>query len=282
MTTPPTDSPEFALLQDIARELSVGEVIFPTFVEVTMRIRELVNDPNLSMNRIAKMVAGDPLLAARVVRLANAAAYKASSDTITDLGFAVTRIGLDTLRSLMYAIAISQLRVSKELARYQDISRKLWEHSLETAALAHVIAKKCSRIPPDKAMLAGLVHDIGAFYLFYRLAVAPHGIPDSQLISLVYQWHEEIGYAVLSALDQPQEIVEAVKSHDVPREITVIRHLADVVYLANLYAGLDTRWYADESVEYQHPAALELAGVSLNEIIEESRAEIEEIKAAFT
>jgi HD-like signal output (HDOD) protein len=284
MNTTLADSPEFALLQDIANELSRREVVFPTFVNVAMRIRELINDPDLNMARVAKMVAGDPLLAAKVIKLANSAAVNLAGDPITDLGHAVTRIGLDAVRNLMYAIAMIQLRSSKELVRYQELSKKLWMHSLQTAALARIIAKNCSRISPDKAMLAGLVHDIGAFYLLYRLAMSRHGLPEDELLPLIYQWHEGIGCAVLAALDHPEEITDAIKAHELPREVSAIRSLADVVYLANHYAGLDVSWYAlpgEEPAQAETPTPFDQAECSLPEIIEESRAEIEEITAVF-
>jgi HD-like signal output (HDOD) protein len=282
MTAIPT---AFAFLEEIAAELSKREVVFPTLVDVTFRIRQLLGDPNLSIGRIGKMVAAEPLLAARAIKLANSVAYNPGGDAITDLNKAITLVGLDAVRNLIYSLAMAQLSRSKEMARYHDVALRLWEHSLETAAMAHVIARKCSRLGSDTAMFAGLVHDIGAFYLLYRLAVSQQTFPDHEVMPLVVEWHEEIGYAVLSSLQLPGEIADAIKFHDVKRaEVRNIRFLSDVIYLANLFAGGDRCWSTGEDLvpsrEELQPY-IDLATCPLPEIIGESRVEIDGLKAAL-
>ncbi len=275
----------FAFLQEIADELSKGEVVFPTFVDVTIRIRELSSDPDLSVQRIARMLSADPLLAARALRLANSAAFNVGGSNVSDLNSAVIRIGLNAVRNLMYSVVMDQLRRSKEMVRYHESARQLWDHTLDTAALACVIAKKCTRISAEKALFAGLVHDIGAFYLLYRLAVSRQDIPEADAIPLVVQWHEEIGYAVLSSMDMPEEITEAMKSHEVERpDMHAIRFLGDVIYLASRFASRDSPWYTSQGIApawSEDQPMVEIPGCSMEEIIAESRSEITSIKSAF-
>lgn len=274
----------FTLLQGIAAELSNKEVVFPTFVDVTMRIRQLVNDPNLNMDRIARVIVADPVLAARVIKLANSVAYNAGGVPIQELKSAALRIGLEALRNLMYSTAMDQLRRSKELVRFHGLAQKLWDHSLETAAIAHVLARKCARISPDKALFAGLVHDIGAFYLMYRIAQAGEKIDEAEAIPIIFEWHEEIGYSVLATMEMPEEVCEAVKGHDLARPVTAIRTLGDVIHLANRLAGLDKPWYPDAQLSealIRETAQVDVSGCALAEVLEESRSEIEGIKAAF-
>ena len=47
----------------------------------------------------------------------------------------------------------------------RNLSSRLWERSVNVAALAYVIAKKMTSLNPDEAMFAGIVHDLGRFYL---------------------------------------------------------------------------------------------------------------------
>jgi HD-like signal output (HDOD) protein len=274
----------FEFLREIAAELSTGKLVFPTFVDVAFRLRQLSSDPDLSIERIANMVGAEPLLAACTIKLANSAAYNPGGHTMTDLHKAVILIGLDAVRSLMYSLAMQQLQRSKEMARYHEVAHRLWDHTVETAAMAHVIAKKCSRIDSEKALFTGLVHDLGAFYLLYRLAISGREFPDSEAMPLVVEWHAEIGYAVLTSLDLPEEIAEAIKFHDVER--TEIRHvwqLSDVVYLANLFAGGDRSWFADEGATMppKTQPVIEIPDCPLPDILAESRAEIDSLKTAL-
>jgi HD-like signal output (HDOD) protein len=275
----------FGFLREIATELSTGKLVFPTFVDVAFRLRQLSSDPDLSIERIANMVAAEPLLAACTVKLADSAAYNPAGHTITDLHKAVILVGLDAVRSLMYSLAMQQLQRSKEMARYHEVAHRLWDHTVQTAAIAHVIAKKCSRIDGEKALFAGLVHDLGAFYLLYRLAISGLEFPDSEAMPLVLQWHAEIGYAVLTSLDVPEEIAEAIKFHDVER--TEVRHvwqLSDVIYLANLFADGDHSWFggADAAMAPMAQPVIELPDCPLPDVLAESRAEIESVKAVLT
>ena len=116
---------------------------------------------------------------------------------------------------------------------------------LRTAAAARVLAATHTRINREDAMLAGLVHDLGAFYMLYRAARYPElrERPDTARY-LILQWHESIGVALLNALGLPEEVVNAAADHDQPRTESpkTLRTLGDAVYLANLLAGAHFEW----------------------------------------
>ena len=71
------------------------------------------------------------------------------------------------------AIAMKQMLMSRSMVDFDELTRKLWEHSLHSAAAAYVLAKRMTRINPDEAKLAGVVHDLGAFYMLYRALQYP-------------------------------------------------------------------------------------------------------------
>ena len=64
---------EQAFLHTITQELERGELRFPTSMEVTMRVMEALDDPDMDLGRLSTMVSAEPLLAARTVALANSA-----------------------------------------------------------------------------------------------------------------------------------------------------------------------------------------------------------------
>ncbi|MFZ4536991.1 HDOD domain-containing protein [Propionivibrio sp.] len=92
---------------------------------------------------------------------------------------------------------------------------------------------------PDECMLAGLVHDLGAFYMIYRAAqYAELRMRPDTVSHLVAQWHESVGSSVLNSLRMPAAIVEAVNELDEKRPIPItLENMNDVVYVANLLAG---------------------------------------------
>ncbi len=232
----------FRMLEDIASELS-GEIVFPSYFDAVLRIRNALRDPEASVERIVALVRTEPLICARLLQLANAAAQ--GGGEIRELNGAVVRLGINAVRNAALAVAMSQLVRSKELVPFADMSRTLWLHTLRAAAAAEVIAAALSRIKPDEAMFAGLVHDIGAFYMLYRAAQYEElRIRPDTVRHLITQWHESIGESVLFALKLPEGIVEAVRHHDQPRALLQDnpRNLGEVVYAANLLARADFEW----------------------------------------
>ncbi|MBK7326254.1 MAG: HDOD domain-containing protein [Propionivibrio sp.] len=148
------------------------------------------------------------------------------------------------MRTTALAIAMNQLLRSKDMAIFSDLTRALWDHSIRTAAAARVLAQNFTRINPDEALLAGLVHDLGAFYMLYRAVQYPElrVRPDS-IKYLIVQWHEGIGVTLLDTLGMPKEIVNATIDHDQPRLAPItVRTLADIVYVGNLIAGAHFEW----------------------------------------
>lgn len=229
----------FQMLADIAKELSGDEVVFSTHFDTIIRLRSILRDPDLSSQQIASALATEPLICTKLLRMANSVAFNPGGQQFVDLKSAIIRLGLNAVRNTALAVATAQLLRAKGMSEFSDLTRHLWEHSLATAAGARVIASKLTRVNPEEALLAGLVHDLGVFYMLYRATLYDElrKRPDT-LKHLIMQWHESIGVSLLNALGVPAEIVEATEEHDRVRPPpSPIRTLTDVVYVANMLAG---------------------------------------------
>lgn len=233
----------FQMLEDIAKELS-GEVVFPTYFDAVLRLRKVLQDPNETIAGIAAAVSLEPLISAKLLHLANSVAFNPHGNQVVDLKSAVTRLGLNTVRSAALAIVMTQLLRAKGMASFANLTHKLWEHSIHTAAAARVLAKQHTRLNADEAMLAGLIHDLGAFYMLYRATQYDElrERPDT-VRYLIMQWHESIGISLLNALGLPEEIVNATDDHDRLRPAPeALRTLGDVIYVANMLSGGHFEW----------------------------------------
>lgn len=226
----------FQMLEDIARELE-GDVVFPTCFDLIIRLRETLRKPDFSLGEVSTIIALDPLVSSKVLRQANSAAYGGSK--VVDLRGAVTRLGVNAVRSIVMGIAMQQFILSRNLVAFNKITRNLWEHSVRSACAARVIARRLTAINPEDAQLAGLVHDLGAFYMIYRAAQYEElRIRPDTVKYLVFEWHESIGQTLLGALGMPEQIVEAVGDHDQPRPLPAKPgSLGDIVHIANRIAG---------------------------------------------
>jgi len=280
MTKPIT----FKILEDIARDLSGSEVSFPTFLDITFQVRTALKNPNLTVEQLAKLVGAEPLMSAKIIRMANSVALNPSGREIADVKSGIIRVGMEAVRTVSFAVAMEQLLKSKQMQAFEGISKKLWEHSSHVAALCRVLARKIAKINGDEAMFAGLVHDIGVFYLMSRAANFPELVQDrAELYGLLVGWHDNIGHALLSALGQPESILVAVQEHEVDREVSEIKTLSDVLYVANKIANRSSSWRDPEFDSGVDTSMLEsiLDADTLAEITEESEEEVQSLKAAL-
>lgn len=235
----------FQMLEDIAAELSGKDIVFPTCFEVSLRLRKELQDPDLPIARIASVVSVEPLVVAKLIKLANSAHYNPGGLPVRNIPAAITRLGINLVRITALAIAAKQMLLSKEMVSFRDLSTALWKHSIKSAAAARILARSYTQLNPDEAMLAGLLHDFGAFYMLYRTARYPELCARPETVKyLIMQWHDSIGVSLLNALGLPEEIVQATINHDHPRGSapTPLKTLSDVVYVSNMLCGAHFEW----------------------------------------
>jgi putative nucleotidyltransferase with HDIG domain len=274
------DSLHFRILEDIAHELS-GDINFPTCMDAALLVRNTLKDPFANIDRVVRVVSIEPLISSKLLRLANSIAYNPAGKTISDLGTAIGRIGFDSVRTISLAVAMDQLLKSRNLAAYEPIAHRAWAHSLDVAAIARVLARRIGRINPEDAMMAGLVHDIGVFYLLYRAAEYPEyrSNPDA-MMELLCGWHEGIGESLLHALGVPERIIEAISDHDRLFNVETPCNVRDVLYFANLLAGGDREWMG----EYSDADAQELRDADrarYQDLVLEAEDDIHELRSAL-
>lgn len=274
----------FKILEDIARDLSGKEITFPTFLDITFQVRSALKDPNLNVDQLAKLVGAEPLMSTKIIRMANSVALNPSGREIADVKNGIIRVGMEAVRTVSFAVAMEQLLCSKQMKPFEDISRRLWEHTAHVAALSRVLARKIAKINGDEAMFTGLVHDIGVFYLMSRAAGFPELVADkAELHALLAGWHDSIGHALLSALGSPESVLQAVQEHETPREIKEIKTLSDVLYVANKIANRTSRWRDPEYDGEVDTSMLDslFDADTLASIVEESEEEVASLKAAL-
>ncbi|MCC7461523.1 MAG: HDOD domain-containing protein [Gammaproteobacteria bacterium] len=230
-----TSTVAFEFVRELAGALSSGDVQLPSFPDVSARIQKTLADENVPLERVVRIVGSEPVLAARVMTLANSAAMNLGGSPISELRSAVTRLGFDNLRSMAISFAVVQLQRASE---YQEIEKPLtalWQRSVHMAATCFVIARRTGRINSDTALLAGLVHGVGRIYLLARASRHQGLVADQQgLQSLMRDWHASIARALLESWRFPEEIITAVHTYEAASRERRGAALADVLAVADI------------------------------------------------
>ncbi len=226
-----------AFAEQIEQELRDGVLSFPTVFDLSLRIKKLADDPDSSLNDIASAVKAEPVLAAKVIRMANTLSMNPYRGEVSSLKDAITRIGLSTLRCLAFAVAAEQLARDHRSRQMRLVATGLWMHAIDVAAWSFALARERERANPDGAMLAGLLLDIGQFYLLARAARYPALEGDMpRFAEVVALWDEPVRTAVLEAFDLPDVIVDACAADPTAHTEWPPQTLGDLVFLATLAA----------------------------------------------
>lgn len=268
--------------RSIAAQAGRGELTFPTNVNASLKIQRALDDPDCHMEAAAKLVMAEPLLSARTVAIANSAAYSRGVE-ITNVRTAVMRLGFKTLHSLVAAIVVRQFGSMINDPGLRAKSVQLWEHTAHVAALAQVIARRVTHVDPETAMFAGIVHEVGGFYLLSRADEFP-GLLDGNPEDWVEYGEKLIGRGVLKKLEVPEQVTEAIESLWYGFRALPPETLGDTLILANDLSPVPSPLHqraGGSTVETAAVIDFAIGEGTLSSIMEESAEEVKSLTAAL-
>jgi putative nucleotidyltransferase with HDIG domain len=276
----------FEFVKRLAEDLSKGSFELPPFPDVALRVRDALSDPEVSVDKIGRIVLSEPVLSARLLRMANSAMLRRGSLEISDVKSAISRLGFDMVRNAAVSLAMDSTFKVPDRGPLRGHIEKTRSHSVRVAVLSYLLARRQhDSVKPDEAMLTGLLHDIGRFYILTRVDAFPavFGHPDV-LEELLQDWHTGIGRAIVESWGFPEEIAVAVDEHEIlDREHFGKADLADVVLAANQLAnrGEPGRAQSPPVAEIPSFAKLSLGESIVAEVLAESEQEIHSMSQAL-
>lgn len=128
----------------------------PVIPKLLHELMQHFSDDNSRIEDIAKKIAMDQVISAKVLKMANSAAYRRGAE-ITSIEQAVIRLGFNALRSLVVA---SGLMTSFRTPANFD-KNKFWVDNFQVATIAKALAADCRTIEPETAFTCALLHNIG-------------------------------------------------------------------------------------------------------------------------
>lgn len=274
-----TSQQAFAFVQKVAADLSADKDLeLPGFPEVVIKLQKALGDENGSLKEVSRIINSEPALAARLMQLANSAAFRQTTDPVGELRIAVTMLGLNVVRATATNFAMQQMQQQEWLQPLHPELQKIWKSSNKVAATAYTVAKHMDAMQPDKAMLAGLFHQLGRLYL---LTVAHRDetalITDPAWDSIVDDWHPTVTRAILDSWGLPEDVTYATESQDAVADGQTgnLDRLSLVVSASKYYADNDA---GEDLVSAEELLGkVNFSGTSFNEIVTTHRDEIQQM-----
>lgn len=226
--------------QDLLRAIENDELVLPTLPEVALRVREAAEDPNSSVQDLAKVIGNDAALTARIIKVVNSPLLRTNKE-ITDLQMAIGRLGMNYTCNLATGLAMEQMfQATSDVVDRK--MREVWNKSTEIAGICHALCRHYTRLAPDQATLAGLVHQIGALPILTYAEEHSELLADSiSLNHVIERIHPIIGDRILKAWDFPAPIAAVPGQHlDFERDSVKVDYV-DIVQVATLQSYLGSQ-----------------------------------------
>lgn len=267
-------------LTELLADLKNNRLNLPILPEVALKVRRVVEDGTANATLIARTVGTDASLSARLIQVANSPLFRGTSK-IDNLQTAVARLGNDQVRSLVTSLIMRQVYQTRHPALRQRM-QELWLHSTEVAAISQVLARRYTRLNPEQAMLAGLIHDIGALPILARAeSAAVPALDPAALDDVIEKLHTVLGRVILETWKFPPELVAVVAQHeDLGYQSDNGPDYVDVVLVANLHSRIGTPHRHGKVAWAEIPAfaRLGLTPAESLKAMEETRRDIREIQ----
>ncbi len=197
---------------EVLAAIERNELTFPVFPEVAHRVRALINDPDVSAQEIVSAISGDVAISAHLIKVANSAAFS-NLPKVENLRQAISRLGYMQIHNLVLHVTLGQLISPRDpiISRYLS---NYWSNNREVAAHCFVLAKTHSKLDPDRAMLAGLLHNIGAVPLCLYLDTPEFKLDAEELYELIEKLHVQTGVQMLRTWNFPDSMIEIIAGNE--------------------------------------------------------------------
>ncbi len=216
-----------------------GKAPLPSLPEIVPKVRSAIKDPACDVDKLCQIIQCDPPTAAYLLRVANSPIYRTMVPA-TNIKGAVRRLGMQASSNLVTSHAVRQLFSSKSHALHLKLASN-WKQSTKLAAISSVLASRCFGFDPDRALLAGLLQDIGAIPLLVELDTLKF-IQHEQIVSKMLALHTStVGILLLKQWNFDADFIETVRSReDWQRNPRPQADLADIVLIARLHSYVGT------------------------------------------
>ncbi|MDO9032810.1 MAG: HDOD domain-containing protein [Hydrogenophaga sp.] len=218
----------------------------PTPPRVLLAFLQAVGRDNASIDEIAELVRREPSLTARILTVANSAAFHADGP-LRSLKQSMQVLGLRTLHSIAACLAVREAFASVPGPRAGDLDG-FWRHSIFVAELAQSIATETGRVDAEEAYLAGLLHDVGELLLLGGLgarygALLTEAGAEQALVPLeqaaLATDHAAVGAWLIDRWRLPSFMADAVLLHHHQlQDVAEADALTRVLWVAHTCVGL--------------------------------------------
>jgi HD-like signal output (HDOD) protein/GGDEF domain-containing protein len=264
----------------------------PSLPATAVRVLELSQDPDCTVNELAETIRFDQGLSAKILKTVNSSFFGLRTKCAT-IDKALVVLGMRELRNLALGFSLVPAMESAYTAGFDPID--YWRRGIYSAVAAKIIAQSVAREVADEAFLGGLMQDIGIMAMLQAL-----GQPYEEVLAKAKIDHRRLAAAELHAFDMqhpevgallarkwqlPDELCVPIRFHERPtaapndlKDVVSCVALGNSVHQCLTYedkAGCFERFYS------QAKRSFNLEQSKCDEIIKQTAAAAKEVSRLF-
>ena len=273
------------LFDDLEGEIAADRLKLPSLPDHALRVRAAIAHAAADSRRVADLLAADPALAAKILKVANSPLCRGSSP-VRDLRDAVNRIGMFTVGELVVCFSLKDLFNARSPSLRERFGELVIE-AVRIGATASVVAQRVRGVVAEEALVAGLLANIGAYVVLDRLSQQPLLLKDTTCVERALAGYTaRLGKLICRHWQLGEAVVEAV-GHvgDWEYEVEGDFRLAEVVICARYHSLISLRKTKQlpkpESIKSMRVLATELTPEISMEIIRDAKQRIDALQQAL-
>ena len=226
-----------ALVVDLIKRDNVN---IPPYPVVAMRLQRLVGEENFGMSDLQRVIGGDPVLAATILRYANSAAFRGVTATST-LEAAVTRIGAKEVCKIAIATSVGAHAIVTGCL--STLRRRYWRLAMTSALLCRALAN-FRKHNPEEAFICGLLHDFGRVVATACFEEVIARTRDARVLTeevwatCVDRFHVELGLVTAARWNLPPLLLSIISAHHDPASDPEHRPMLHIVNTCDAIAEM--------------------------------------------
>lgn len=226
-----------AVLSELTTDISSNKLQLPSPPDLLIKVRAIISDEDSSLEDLVDLVKLDSNISGRLIKVSNSALL-GSRVHVTDVKSAITRLGSSKVQSLITSLIITQNFIKYKVHILEDYFNQTWQQSNNVAAISYVLAAKKTKLDPEQALLAGMVHNMGILPLMLRLNKIPLLENDPELLKkvasvVIPKLYPSAGKLILDNWNFSPAIAQVSLTHNnLQRESTGKINLNDITLIA--------------------------------------------------
>lgn len=225
--------------QDIIDALNNDQLVLPSLPEIALKVRDTAEDPDATIKQLTDIISRDSALSARIIRVVNSPLLRAPQE-VRNLSMAVSRLGMNYTSNLAIGLAMEQMfQATSDMIDKR--MRQLWRLTGQVSSMATILARQTAIMGAEEALLAALVHRLGALPILTFAEERNDLILDNiTLGQIIDQLHGHLGSVILERWDFSPQLSRVPRDYRKFDRTPAEADLTDIVTVANLIVLKDS------------------------------------------